>query len=162
MSSSIVQNTPNKIVGSTMKLFYAFGIAQGFIIFVFLFINDFKVEISFNATDILSFIIPSFLFVSIFLGKFLFKKNISEIKKTETLSKKLGSYQTAFIIQAAIAEGVTILAIIIYGQNVNLLFLAVSLVSLLYYLTLKPSKEKIINDLQLNIEERQSLNLGKI
>lgn len=159
MSSSTTQIQPNLIISSTIKLFYAFGIAQGLIIFVFLFINDFKVKTFVNTADVLSFIIPSLLLVGIFLGKFLFKKNISEINKTETLSKKLGSYQTAFIVQAAIAEGITILAIIIYGQNIHLLFLVVSLVSLLYYLTLKPSKEKIINDLQLNIEERQSLNL---
>ena len=105
-----------------------------------------------------------FVYVSLVLtfggftaGNILFTKQLQKIEPEYTLSQKLASYQTAFILRAALLEGPSLFSIVAYMLSGNLLFLAVSGAIILYFVTIRPTKDKIANDLNLGDNEKAEL-----
>ena len=90
-------------------------------------------------------------------GNILFKKQLQSITSESTLSQKIASYQTACIIRAALLEAPSLFSIVAYMLSGNLLFLAVSCVIILYFLFIRPTKDKIVNDLGLDYNEKAEL-----
>lgn len=96
--------------------------------------------------------------VAFFLHKKIYTKILEQTKTKNTLTEKLVDFQKATIVNFAIIEGASLLSIALafITQNIYLLFLAGVLI--LYFIGLKPTKEKISNDLTLNREEKEELN----
>jgi len=90
-------------------------------------------------------------------GNLLFKKQLQKITPESTLSQKIASYQTACIIRAALLEGPSLFSIVAYMLSGNLFFLTVSCAIILYFLFIRPTKNKIVNDLSLNYDEKAEL-----
>jgi len=106
-----------------------------------------------------------FIYVAIILalngfivGNLMFKKQVGKVVPEDTLSKKISVYQTAFIIRAALLEGASLFSIAVYLIGWNLFFLALSGLIILYFLTLRPTKEKIANDMNLDYNEKAELD----
>jgi len=87
----------------------------------------------------------------------LFKNRLAKIEKSDSLILKTGQYRTSLILKLALIEGPTFFAAIGYLLTANYLFLLFFGGLLLFYLTQKPSKPKLISDLQLNAEEEEKV-----
>jgi hypothetical protein len=90
-------------------------------------------------------------------GNILFTQLIKKIVPESTLSKKIATYQAAFIIRAALLEAPSLFSIVAYMLSGNLFFLGVSGLIVLYFLSFRPTKDKIINDLNLDYSEKTEL-----
>lgn len=91
-------------------------------------------------------------------GNLIFKQTLAKIAPDATLSRKVSAYQTAFIIRAALMEGASLFSVVAYMLGGNLFFLALTAVIVLYFITLRPTKEKIAADLNLDYNEKSTLD----
>ena len=71
------------------------------------------------------------------------------VRKKPTLKEQLGNYSGASLVQYAFTEAPAILSIIALFITGNLLYPTITLLLLAYFITLRPTKSKISNDLQL-------------
>src|SRR6266481_8276443 len=90
-------------------------------------------------------------------GNILFTKQLQKIEPESTLSQNLVTYQTAFIIRMALLEGPSLFSIVAYMLSGNLFFLAVFCLIILYFIFIRPTKDKIVNDLNLDYNEKAEL-----
>ncbi len=104
--------------------------------------------------DLLFFLVPLAAVGAYFLGDMLFHKKIDALIETNSLKEKIMGYQTAFIIRLALLEGSAFFALSAYIIMQNLYYLLIFGLILLLFLLLKPSKQKIENDLKLNQTHR--------
>lgn len=117
--------------------------------------NELNTEFSFeNTFTLVGFFIIAY---SLFLHIFLFKKQIKKIKNISDFSEKMKSYQGALILKWAFIEGAVIYCIVATLITKNVFLLSIAAVLMIYFYTLKPSKEKAIADLELSREEKQQI-----
>ncbi len=107
-----------------------------------------------NTKDVFLFVVPAMAVGCFALSTFLFKKNLNIAVNKATLKEKLMFYQSALITRFAPLEGVSLLWIVTYMQTGNLLFIIISGLTALYFLSLRPTKDKIENDLDLGYEDK--------
>ena len=103
-------------------------------------------------------IIPIIAISCMFFGNFLFKKTISKIQNSMTLSEKLKNYRTAFIIRLSLVEGPAVVSTFIYYTTLNMIYLILAGLLILCMLSIAPKKEKIAVHLSLNREEKVKFN----
>jgi hypothetical protein len=107
-----------------------------------------------NMDSVFIYIVP-LVAIGGFMGGYLtFKKQLADIRNKKSLGEKVMAYQTALIIRYALLEGPSLLAIVTYMEDGNLFFLAIAGLLMLYFLFLRPTMEKVENDLDLNFTER--------
>ncbi len=104
------------------------------------------------------YLIPIAAILSVFIGNYLFNKQISIAKTKDTLLEKLTQYQTGSIIKYSLLEGVSIFGIIGFLDNGNLFYLTVSGILLLYLILQKPTKLSIESALDFTSEQRRQFN----
>lgn len=104
-----------------------------------------------------NYLIPIVTISCLGMGMFLLRKKVQSINKNAPLEEKLNEYRAAKLIQWAITEVATLLSIIFYLLSGYINFIIIAAVIILYFLTLRPQKGRIINELQLNNEEQNQL-----
>ncbi|MDR6406271.1 MULTISPECIES: hypothetical protein [Chryseobacterium] len=97
------------------------------------------------------------MIAGIFGSNLLYNYNKNKIDLKDSTESKVARIQQAVIIRFAFVEGPALLGIILYLKESNLIFLMLSAMMVLYFLTLKPSKEKIIDDMNLTSEQKRDL-----
>jgi hypothetical protein len=119
-------------------------------------------ELNTNGTqnDIFIYIFPVIALAGIFASKVLYRLFLNPLKQKEQLQDKLAGLQSASFIQYALIEGPAFLNIIWFSQTGNLLYLTIGAVLLIYLFTLRPTKTKIENDLELKGEHKRQFNKG--
>ncbi len=90
----------------------------------------------------------------------LFRNRVEIAKQQNNLTAKLDGYRAAYVIQLALSEGPTLLAIIFYFVSGNRALWIVIVLLLINFLNLSPSKSKISQQLELNGEEESMLDQG--
>lgn len=107
-----------------------------------------------NMDSVFMYIVPLVAIGGFMGGYLMFKKQLTVIRSKSSLGEKVIAYQTALIVRYALLEGPSLLAIVIYMQDGNLFFLGIAGLMILYFLSLRPTMEKVENDLDLNFNER--------
>jgi MFS family permease len=108
-------------------------------------------ELRWNDTgDIFFFIVPIAAILGIVAGNILYKKGLESLIDKNTLKEKLTGFQTALIIKYAFLEGPSLIGVVAFFNTGNLLYLLISGVLIIYFFFQRPSKEKIMNDLELS------------
>jgi hypothetical protein len=107
--------------------------------------------------DVLFYLVPVITISGGFIGAMLYKKRLTELANTATLKEKTSSYQTALIIRYALSEGATLFAIVVFLQGANLYYLIIAGLNILYFLSLRPTKQKMEDELSLSYEEQMEL-----
>jgi len=102
---------------------------------------------NFNEFNISSIPFLTIPIIAVFAGNFMFKNVIKTIKEA-SLQHKLVTYQTASIIRWAILEGASMIILLI---KPDLILIGICLI--FYMAFLRPTKEKIIQDLQLKTSD---------
>jgi len=93
------------------------------------------------------------------LGISIFLKNqfIAKISSSDGLDSKITQYQSAFIVSSALLEGGALLNIVGFLITTNAFFLIFAGISLFFLIRSRPTKDKVISDLQLQYPETEAL-----
>lgn len=111
------------------------------------------------ANDVLFIPFLATLLLAFAVGPILYKKIIAQAHG-KTLSEKLNQYRIGIFIRYATIEGPSLFGIVIYFLSGNFFYLLISALLIVYFLTLKPSKEKIERDLNLDYKEKEQFERG--
>ncbi|MGV8877722.1 MAG: hypothetical protein ACOH2A_01695 [Sphingobacteriaceae bacterium] len=107
-----------------------------------------------NTGDVYIIVVPMMAIAAYFVSRLVFKQQILALASKDSLKEKLMVYQGAALVRLAFLEGAALFGIVAFMITGNLFELLISILLVLYFLTLKPTKEKVINDLQLSQEQR--------
>ena len=92
-----------------------------------------------------------------FASGFISKQVLATAANKETLADKMPIYQSALIIRYALLEAPSLFCIVSYFKTGNLIFLIISGVIILYFITLRPIIDKAAEELNLTYEEKTEL-----
>jgi hypothetical protein len=85
-----------------------------------------------------------------------YKKNIDKAAQ-QSLKEKFNNYRTALILFLAPCEGATLFSVICFLLTANYRFLVIFSLVIAAMLIKRPTKQGVINDLQLDWQEEQEL-----
>ncbi|SDT54711.1 hypothetical protein SAMN05216490_3982 [Mucilaginibacter mallensis] len=111
-----------------------------------------------NTKDPFLFVAPILAVACFIASNFMYKLRLSEAINKPTLKGKLMGYQAALIIRCALLEGPSLFGIVTYMVTRNFLFLLISGLIILYFITIRPTKDKIANDLNLDYEDKMQFD----
>ncbi|KPM32374.1 Hypothetical protein I595_790 [Croceitalea dokdonensis DOKDO 023] len=140
-----------------LKTIHLVLLASPLLLGVFYFLNT-AIDTNGGANDVFVYVFPMFGLAGYFASKVISRKLILPLKDKKSLSEKLIGFQTASIIQYTLVEGPALLNILWFGMTGNLLFLTIGGALALYLFSIRPKKEKIIEDLALSMEEKRALD----
>ena len=124
-----------------------------FAIITFIQVGKTQIDIK-NSNDPFLFAVPILAIGGFIASNLMFKQQLSSSLNKDTPNDKLMGYQTALIIRLALLEGPSLFGIVTYLITGNFLFLIISGLLMLYFISIRPTKVKIENDLNLSYEEK--------
>lgn len=115
--------------------------------------------LDFENVDMTILLILALICVSaIFGGHFMKVKQLEKASDYNSLREKLGIYQSASLINYAFVETAALFGIVLYLIKSEFSYLLVALILMIHFLTIRPTKEKIIKSLRLNREHQVQFN----
>ena len=108
--------------------------------------------------DIFFYVVPALAVLGFIGSNIIFKAYLNSLTINNSLKGKLTGYQSASLIKYALIEAPAFLAIIMFMDEGNLYYMIIAGVLIAYFFMLRPTKEKIVNDLNLNMEHRVQFN----
>ncbi len=100
----------------------------------------------------------AFAAIGIASSKILFKRKVRKCNANTTLAEKLDEYRSALIIKFASLEAPSFLSIVIYLLTGNTIVLIIAGVLIIVFIMYRPTKEKLIGDLELDTKEKALIN----
>ncbi len=104
------------------------------------------------------YVVAALMFICIAANWSIFKKKIEAIKQEPELPAQLNAYRALYIMRFALAEGPTLFAIIAVFVTHNPLIWLFVVIGIMVGISLKPSKERLIKELQLGSDDTDKLN----
>lgn len=95
------------------------------------------------------------MIAGVFGSNVLYGFFVNKIKEGDSLENKTAKIQQAIIVRLALVEGPALAGIILYLKEANLVFLMFSALLIIYFLTLRPSKDKLLEDMKLTGPEKR-------
>lgn len=142
--------TPKSFM-QTMTVLHAVLTMGVFIILVVVYSRSESLIFGFkDPDDIYKIIIPLVAMIGYFGGNLIFKKQLDAIDPKASLKLKLTRYLSASIIKYAFIEGAAIISVIAFSWTNNVFYLVISVLLLLYLWSQRPTKKKVISDLNFN------------
>lgn len=108
--------------------------------------------------DVFIYLVPVVIIAAIIAGNTIFKSRLAAAKEKGSLTEKLNDYRAALIVRYALLEGPSLLAIIAYLLTGELLFICIAGMAIIIFFILRPSKERLVKDLDLSTAETNILN----
>lgn len=108
--------------------------------------------------NVFIYVVPIMAFTGLAVSNILFKTLVNKIDGQSPLKTKLAAYQSALIVRFALLEGPSLFAIVSFMLTGNLIFLGISGAIIAYFIYLRPTKQKIEDDLNLGYEEKAELD----
>jgi hypothetical protein len=107
--------------------------------------------------NLFQFIVPVYAIGGIAMGYLISKSLLKKIDKKASLDEKLNKYRAALLVKFALHEVPVIFALVVYLISKNNLYLGIALVTILLFLFIRPGRDAIIQDLELNSQESRNL-----
>ncbi|SMO54432.1 hypothetical protein SAMN06265379_102401 [Saccharicrinis carchari] len=92
-------------------------------------------------------------FISVNGGRYLYKRLVLQAQSKMNIGEKLNAYQTSVIINLAFIEGAVLFSIVVFFLTSQVYFLLFTLVLIMIFLTIKPTRQRAIKDLKINSEQ---------
>lgn len=102
-------------------------------------------------------VFPILSIASIVAGNFVYKNMIAKIDPNANLAVKFPLYQSAFLVSCALLEGIALLNIVGFLMTRNAFFLIFAGLNLFFMIRKKPTKEKLITELNIHYPETENL-----
>lgn len=154
-----IKQTSETYFRSLLIVFYALIIGQvffGLISFFLVSTNNLKSEGA-DLSSVFIFIIPVFALGGFISSNLIYRNRLKAIDRKSGLMIKLTDYRAALVVRYALLEGPSLFAIVVYLVTGNAIFILLAASIVLYFLTLRPNREKAIRDLDLDAKEEQIL-----
>lgn len=108
-----------------------------------------------DANQIFQIIVSIVVVSAVSAGIFIMRKSTSQAWNETEYRAKLRNYQSSKILQLGLIDGAILFSNVVYLVTSNTYFIYISLITLLYYLSLFPLKKKISQ--QLRLEESRDV-----
>jgi len=105
-----------------------------------------------NMDDQFVFIVPVLALGGFFGGYLVFKKQKYILREKESTLEKLTGYQSVLITRFILIQGPAVFAIVAYILSGNIFFLFITGLMSLYFIFLRPTREKIESDLRFSFD----------
>ncbi len=157
MTSYPTQQSPKAIL-KTIPLIYL-GLLGGQVLFA---ITALAItpsgKFSINApNDPYLIVVPIMAIGSLTASVMLYRQLLAAAINKPTVQQKVVGYQTAMIIRLALLEGASLFGIVVYIVTTNLLYLTISGVLIAFFITIRPTRDKIETDLSLDYKDKAEL-----
>lgn len=154
MVNQNLQTTPKTFLRTISIIHLALNL--GLILFgaVTFVINSGRNIFNYNTNDPFVIISPLLAIAGIAGGIFLFNRQVASAQDKDTLKGKLAIYQGALIQKYALVEGAAMFANVSYELSRNLYFLIITGLLILYFISIKPTKDRLETDLNLSYEDK--------
>lgn len=129
-------------------------------ILVFYFLNKEKPAVTGIAAtgQMWVYIVGAITIGSILVSSQIFGTQLQKVRGMTNLQEKLAAYRSALIVRYALLEVPSLIAAVGYFLTNNLLLLLFASMTLILFLMYRPSKERAVSDLELDMEETALLN----
>ena len=107
-----------------------------------------------NMDDRFVFIVPVLALGGFFGGYLIFKKQKYVLREKESIQERLTGYQSVLIIRFVLIQGPAVFAIVAYILSGNVFFLFITGLQSVYFIFLRPTREKIESDLRFSFDVR--------
>ena len=107
-----------------------------------------------NMDDQFVFIVPVLALGGFLGGYLIFKKQKFVLREKENIQERLTGYQSVLITRFVLIQGPAVFAIIAYILSGNVFFLFITGLMSVYFIFLRPTREKIENDLRFSFDVR--------
>jgi hypothetical protein len=104
--------------------------------------------------DVIFYVAPLMIIAAMFVGSLLYKQQIKKSAEKTTVKEKLGVYQAALIMRCAASEGASFFCIAYTLITANLFYLILAGVNIIYFISIRPTREKIEEALNLDYNEK--------
>lgn len=111
-----------------------------------------------DLSKMLLIFVPIIAIIGFTIGTFIFRKQLVKIRKLEHLKDKQLQYQTISIMQYALLEGPGLFAAVAYFMTGDLIFAGIAVVIIVLLLMNRPTKFKIVSDLELSQADKTLLD----
>ncbi|MGZ3756913.1 MAG: hypothetical protein ACXVAY_04760 [Mucilaginibacter sp.] len=128
-----------------------------FAIVAFFLVGKTQIDIK-NNNDPLLFLVPILAIGGFIASNLMFKQQLNSSTNRDALKDKLMGYQTELIIRFALLEAPSLFGIGSYLLTGNFLFLIISGLLMLYFISIRPTRVKIENDLNLTYDEKTAFS----
>lgn len=130
-----------------------------FTIFIYATGEGFLVDFS-KDHNISVYLVPTLAMLSYFISNYVFGKQLKDLTKLNSLKSKWVLYLQACVVRFSFIEGAAILSTIVFRLDNHIFYLVISLLLILYLFKLRPTKNKIIRDMELSLEDQQFFNFS--
>ena len=155
---AIQQQTSAQYFKSLNILHYILAAAQLlFAILAFILQKENKFIIT-PASNALRYVVSLIAVIGVAGGAILYQRQVNDVKTKKNLSDKLTAYRSVIIARGAFLEFPSLFAIIAFILTGEILFLGLTGSLIALFVFLRPTKEKVIKDLQLSAEEILIIN----
>lgn len=110
-----------------------------------------------EAENIFFILVPALIISARLGGTAMFKKKLQQALNAGTITEKLSIYRSALITRCALLEGSVLFAIITYLLTNKIALLGFAAGGLFLFYLLKPTKEKMVSELQLSGNEAATI-----
>ena len=125
-----------------------------FFVVVMVVIQSNEMNINKDLDKIFTIIVPVYGLIAMFSARLIFNFIISNYSTGTNLEVKIVKYRSTKIVSWAILESGCILSLVATMLTSNYLYIAVFILLLGYFYMLRPSRQSLINDLQLDSKEK--------
>ena len=153
MTNSLNQDqTPNSYLKALTVTYTAMLVAQVFF-GAFVLYQKSSGDGSVHSPDrVFIYLVPFVAIACFTASKLIFKTIVAKAKAQESLKNVLKVYQGALLVRLALLEGASFIGIVAYLLTENVVLMAVPGLFIAYSLTLRPTKKRLLNDLELSFK----------
>ena len=141
-----------------LNLIY-FSLVAGLIIFmaVVVILNSRQDPADFQPVGVFIYLVPVSSILAILASIYIPKFKLPEIESKKDLKEKLSYYQSLLIIKWALLEGGAIVALVSFMLTGYFMLGGFALLLILYLIFQKPTRYKLLQDINLTDEERNRI-----
>ena len=111
--------------------------------------TNFEIDLNYQE-DYMILLAPILGLGGIVLGKRLFDQKVVELQNISDLHEKLQGYRAASILKFSLVEGPALVAVVLGMFNENFYYILVAGALLIYFFTLRVSKDRVKEELGMN------------
>lgn len=141
----------NQFSFRTLNIIY-FAMLMGMVIFLTIVVVALKPQNAPGFNTII-YVFYAVSFASVFFSSFMYRIRSNAAQTLNSLQEKLAHYRSGVIVRLALVEGPIIFGIVLYLLSGKFLVLALTFMLLVYFVFIRPTKDKAIKDLNLKGEE---------
>jgi hypothetical protein len=156
----MIQQSSKEYLGSLNLVFYGLLAGQIIMGIIFIFVNQSTTTPLLTdprTVNILLIFLALLLIQGVFVSNLLYKKKLRNAAKLDLLLQKTAAYRSALVLRMAMLEVPVIFSIILFYLTSNYLNLAIAGVIILYFASLRPNREKISRELDLNPSDQHKM-----